>query len=511
MNNAVEFKNVSFSYESDDESLRSENLDSEHSRDANNKSDLILDGANFILRYGEVALLAGFSGEGKSTVLSLMTGIIPNLMAGTIAGKIFVDGENIAGKKISALCRKIALVMQNAELQIIHDKVEDEIAFGMENFGFAKTEIEKNISDSCATMGLYRNWNTRTLSGGQKQRVITASALSTKQKIILLDEPLANLDADGSKTLMETLRELSRQGYAILVVEHRLDSVMKYVDSVWNIANKKINKIEDKEKFLKSQSVAIADICKNKNAAHIGSETEVEIENQNGGQNKTQKPEILFSLENVAFKAGGREILKDVSFDIRKGERILLCGQNGCGKTTLLRLIARLAKPSRGVIKQNLDSRFGKTATPPLSRFSGSLKRWFKKVGLVYQNPNYQLFMPTVRAEIEFGAASKEYADEMLAIFSLEKIADRHPQSLSEGQKRRVSIAAVAATKPELLILDEPTVGQDYAALRSLVNILNALHVQTQNTMIVVTHDKRCDDALSDRKILIENGTAKEI
>lgn len=464
MNRAVEFKNVSFSY--------GENC------------DFVLKNSDFFLEYGEVSLLAGFSGSGKSTVLSILTGIIPNLTGGNLKGSVFVDGQDISGKKINSICKKVALVMQNAENQIIHDTVEDEIAFGMENFAFEKRKMEEQIEKSCKMLNLERQWQTRTLSGGQKQRLITASALSTEQKIILLDEPLANLDTDGTLLLMQTLKTLSRKGYAVLIVEHRLDELMEYVDSVWNISGKKLVKINDKEKFLSEQTVFIKDICK-KNTENVAME-------------------ILFSLKNVKYSVNGKEILKDISFDIKKGERVVLCGQNGCGKTTLLRLIARLADCSGGQIMQNLDKKLGQKQ----KMSSGIKNKWFKKVGVVYQNPNYQLFMPTVLEEIEFACFSKEYAKKIIRLFALEPILSRHPQSLSEGQKRRVSIAAVLACRPEVLILDEPTVGQDYEGLCSLTDILNKIHEETKNTMISVTHDKRCINALCDHKIFIENGVA---
>ena len=464
MNRAVEFKNVSFSY--------GENC------------DFVLKNSDFFLEYGEVSLLAGFSGSGKSTVLSILTGIIPNLTGGNLKGSVFVDGQDISGKKINSICKKVALVMQNAENQIIHDTVEDEIAFGMENFAFEKHKMEEQIEKSCKMLNLERQWQTRTLSGGQKQRLITASALSTEQKIILLDEPLANLDTDGTLLLMQTLKTLSRKGYAVLIVEHRLDELMEYVDSVWNISGKKLVKINDKEKFLSEQTVFIKDICK-KNTENVAME-------------------ILFSLKNVKYSVNGKEILKDISFDIKKGERVVLCGQNGCGKTTLLRLISRLADCSGGQIMQNLDKKLGQKQ----KMSSGIKNKWFKKVGVVYQNPNYQLFMPTVLEEIEFACFSKEYAKKIIGLFALEPILSRHPQSLSEGQKRRVSIAAVLACRPEVLILDEPTVGQDYEGLCSLTDILNKIHEETKNTMISVTHDKRCINALCDHKIFIENGVA---
>lgn len=452
---AIELKNVCFSYEGYDAK--------------------VLNHVNFNVEYGEVALLSGLSGEGKSTLLSLVAGIIPNIVPGKPQGEILIGGKSIAGQKMSQICRKVGVVLQNADNQIIHKIVEDEIAFGCENFAYPQEKTERQIELVCKMMKLDKGWKTRSLSGGQKQRLITASALATGQKILVLDEPLANLDCDGADHLMHTLRSLARAGYAVLVVEHRLDMILPYVDNVWNIRAGNVTKIEDKQKYLKSQVAAIKD-----------------------GSVVRRTADVLFGLKNVAYRVKEREILKDVSFTVNQGERMLLLGENGCGKTTLLRLIARLNRPTGGAIEQKLNPKFG-------TKKAG--KEWYKSVGVVYQNPDYQLFMPTVEREIKYNAASEEYADEIIRIFGLEGLKERHPQSLSEGQKRRVSIAAVAAGMPNVLLLDEPTVGQDYQGLCELVKILNELHEKSGNTMITVTHDMRCAEALCDRAVLISGGT----
>ena len=178
----------------------------------------------------------------------------------------------------------------------------------------------------------------------------------------------------------------------------------------------------------------------------------------------------------------------------------MLLGENGSGKTTILRLLSRLNKPTGGNIQQMINPKLK-------NNYHG--KKWFKDIGIVYQNPNYQLFMQTVEKEVAFNALSREYANEIIKMFGLEHIKNRHPQSLSEGQKRRVSIAAVVAGAPKVLFLDEPTVGQDYNGLCELVSILNELHNKSGNTMITITHDMRCAEALCDRAILIENGVIK--
>ncbi len=452
--NAIELKNVNFSYDG---------------------KNTVLKNVNFSINYGEVNLISGHSGEGKSTLLYIVSGIIPNITDGFLDGEVLVNGEDIKGKRLGEVCRKVGVVLQNADEQIIQKTVEDEIAFGCENLAFPPEKISKQIDTVCRLLSLDKSWLSRFLSGGQKQRLITASTLAMGQKIVILDEPLANLDGAGAKLLMTTLKTLAKAGYSIVVIEHRLDMVLPFVDKVFHVGGKTVKEITDKENYLKEQSTLMTDTCE-----------------------KFEGTLPVFTLTDVAFSVKKREILKGVTFDILKGSRTVLLGENGCGKTTLLRLISRLEKPTRGLIMQNIDDKFGHK--------NKQSKKWFKKVGVVYQNPDYQLFMPTVEKEIKFGAASNDYADEIAEKFGVKSLYSRHPQSLSEGQKRRVSIAAVVATKPEVLILDEPTVGQDYKGLCEMVEVLNAVHEATENTMITVTHDRRAAAALCDKAVWIKDG-----
>lgn len=453
---AIEFKTVSFNYEGYEEKVLNE--------------------AHFDVNYGEIALLSGYSGEGKSTVLGLISGIIPNITAGEITGEVRVAGEDASNKKISQLCRDVAVVLQNAESQIIQQLVEDEIAFGCENFAFSRDKTQENIEKACERMELEANWRTRSLSGGQKQRLITAASLATEQRILILDEPLANLDKVSAQRLMQTLKELANDGYAILLIEHRLDLVIHWVDRVWQIQAGKIKLVKNKIDYLREHAGQVGAYIQNAKAT-----------------------EVLMKLENLSYHVGDEAIIQELSLDLLRGERLLLLGDNGSGKTSLLRLIAGLLKPSQGTIHQYIDPKLRKRKN----------KQWFKRVGVVYQNPNYQLFMPTVREEIHFAARSSDYADWIMERFALSSLSRRHPHSLSEGQKRRLSIAAVAATGADLLLLDEPTVGQDYAGLESLIDVLNEIHYETANTMITITHDMRCAEALCDRAVLMEAGQIK--
>lgn len=436
----------------------------------------VLSGARFQAEYGKITLLCGQSGAGKSTVLSLVCGIIPNLVEGTLSGRVLINGEDIQGKKLHEVCRSVGVVLQNADAQIVHASVEDELAFGAENFAIPPEVISGRIEDACVRMKLEKNWKTRSLSGGQKQRLMTGCILVTGQKILILDEPLANLDQEGAHQLLSALSYLAGKGYCILLVEHRLDLVSAYADAIWHLEKGVLHPVAERNALLRRDERIILP----------------DAEAQAAG-------DVLFDLSHVAYSAAGRRILEDVSFCVRRGESILLLGENGCGKTTLLRLIAGLARPRGGTIAQKLL---------PGKRPGG--KKWFQSVGVVYQNPNYQLFMPTVLQEVSYHAVSEEYAEQILRDFSLGHLKDRHPQSLSEGQKRRLTIAAVLAADPEVLLLDEPTVGQDYEALEELIALLSAWQKRRRGTLISVTHDRRCAEALCTHAILIEGGRVSE-
>ncbi len=454
MNKAIELKDVSFCYEEDQP---------------------ILEHVSFSINHGELVLLSGHSGEGKSTILNILSGIIPNINYGYLKGDVLIDGKSIINQKIENICRKVGVVLQNADSQIIQKIVEDEIAFSLENLAFPKEKMENQIELVTNMMKLDRKAECRSLSGGQKQRLITASTLAMGQKILLLDEPLANLDKEGGRNLMTTLKKLAQASYAIIVIEHRLDMVLPYADRVLDLHEGKISEVEAKDDYLKKQTRRIEDAC-----TSFDSDTS------------------CFSLKQVSYKVKEKTILKDINVDFLKGRRSVILGENGCGKTTLLRLISKLSKPSDGMITQNFD--------PSLKNKKRGSRKWFKKVGVIYQNPDYQLFMPTVKKELLFSAFSEEYALEIAEIFELTSLFDRHPQSLSEGQKRRLSIAAIMAGKPDVVLLDEPTVGQDYDFLEKLVTALNNIHEKTKNTMITITHDVRCATALCDDAILIKDG-----
>lgn len=429
----------------------------------------VFENINLTVEYGETVLLSGVSGEGKSTLLSIINGVIPFVNSGEFSGSVEIDGNDVTKLKISERSKLIGTVLQNADEQIIYDLVNEEIAFGCENLNIASEEIDRRIERFTTLMQIEKNAKTKTLSGGQKQRLITASTLAMEQKIIILDEPLANLDTHTAHILLKALRNLANSGYAVLIVEHRLDVVKNYIDKVMRIENK--------------QLFTSTDI----NDLNSGIKTIPHADGSLPG-------EVLIKGEKLFFAAGDRNIIDGLDIEIRAGERIVLLGENGCGKTTLMRMLARLNKPNDGMLSQTITK----------SKKANS--KWFSKVGYVYQNPVYQLFMPTLLSEIFFKAKSEETAREMINAFGLSGLEQRHPQSLSEGQKRRASIAAVCASEPTVLFLDEPTVGQDYKNLCKTVETVNKINENLGTAIVTVTHDKRCAGALADRVLIMENG-----
>lgn len=435
--------------------------------------DYILKDINISIDEGEFVLLTGGSGEGKSTLIYLLSGIIPNLIYGTVEGEIFIDKENILNQRVNEICKKVGIVLQNADNQIIEKYVEDELAFGGENIGLKPDVIKQKISLISGLFNLDKKAICRKLSGGQKQKLITGSTLLMGQKIIILDEPLANLDEESSIELVRILQALTKKKYTIIVAEHRLDLIMPYVTKLFKVEDKSVREYK-KDEYNKRE---LSNIIK-PNIDKITCKTP------------------LFAFKNVSYCVKEKTILENLNFEINKGEKVLLLGENGIGKTTLMRIIGNLNKYEGEYVS------FLKNNNKILNKPS---KAWFKKVGVVYQNPNYQLFMKTVKEEVYFNAYSKEYAQYIISLFGLENLLNRHPQSLSEGQKRKLSIAAILAMKPEVLLLDEPTVGQDFNSLKRLVEILNLIHQQTGNTMITITHDKRCAEALSERVLLLKN------
>lgn len=449
---AISFQNVYFKYEKG--------------------GKLILNNINMEINYGEITLLTGYSGSGKSTIFSLICGIIPNLQEGLFKGSIQIDGEEIYKKSLNYITSKVGMIMQSPEEQIIQERVEDELAFGCENLNMAPNDIKECITKYTKMFMLDPLAYTRTLSGGEKERLIAASILAMGHKIIILDEPLANLDSKSSQILMDMLYKLKEEGYAILVIEHRTDMIKKYINKLYYLDEGKIKEL---------------------NASLLDSEM---ISNQIYLPKSTKIGNEILIIENLSYSVKHKQILNQINLKIFEGEKLLIKGDNGAGKTTLIKALTGVLKIKKGMITSNL------------AKFKS--KKWYSYISVVYQNPNYQLIMKTVFDEVRFYTSSDEEAMKYLESFNLVEYKNHHPQLLSLGQKRKLTILCALAKKPKILILDEPTVGQDFSSLKMICDAIEEYHQRTNATIITITHDMRCQDAFCDYAIEIKDGSIIE-
>jgi energy-coupling factor transport system ATP-binding protein len=435
-----------------------------------NDRDWVLQDINFSVSPGEFIILSGFSGVGKSTLLFALNGVASRLFKAEIKGKVRVMGKDIEDLEMGEISQRVGSVLQDSQAQIFNIKVDDELAFGCENLGLPREEIENRVQAYASLMGLVPDRIIAHLSGGEIQRLASASVLAMEQDLLLLDEPLANMDVDSAKALLSYLKKQTAAGKAVILVEHRLDVVLPYCTRLlWLEDSRLVDDLSRQEAVQKYASLFQAG--------------KLRVWSQN------QPP--LVNLNHVVLGYGKETVIHDIDLQLRRGEAVVILGENGSGKTTLLRGLGGLNQPFQGTILRSQVSHNG------------------QEIGYVYQNPNYMLFMDSVYKEVDFQSESVQNTEKFLNLFQIDHLRDRHPLSLSEGQKRLVTIAAAAAMKPSLLLLDEPTVGQDYQGLERLLQTLEILHREQNTCIVLVTHDLRCARAFGDRIIWLEEGQIK--
>jgi len=447
--------------------LRVDNISYEYS----GTGSKVLDQANLELKQGEIVLLSGPTGSGKSTMALLAAGILQRHGQGLCHGSITLGGRDVTSIIPRDLARELGILFQNVDLQLFHDRVTEDIAFGPENLGFSPESVsiclERELSrfDLCS----YRDREISTLSGGYRQRVAMAGMIAMGQGYLILDEPLAFLDRSAGQSLVNLLGQI-KQRIGVLLIEHRTDLVKAVADRVLHLSNGEV---------LPGSPPASAN-----NFFCYGP----------GG------PEVMRAQEaSYRFPKYEVSVLKGCTLTLRQGISHVLLGDNGCGKTTLLKVLAGLINPLMGSVELVASKSKGKGP--------------FQGVGLVLQNPDHQLFMPTVAEEVQTFARQKSLAGQLLEELHLDPFAARHPQSLSRGQKRRLALAAILAQRPRVLLLDEPTVGQDPESLKLM---LIALHrfVSEGGCLLSATHDYHAGRALGqvvwhmgDGRILEQGGS----
>ena len=465
---------------------------------------------------GERLLLLGPSGAGKSTLALCLNGLIPHSVeAHWEAGRILVDGQDTRQASLGRLTRQVGLLFQDPEAQLALLEVDDEVAFGLENLGTPRSEMLRRVPAARALLGLDP---ARTparldqLSGGTKQRVTLAAILAMGPGALVLDEPTANLDPQGTTELFATLADLCRDSNrSLLLVEHRLDDILALIDRVVVLDERGTSVLagppreifERHADTLDQLGVWVPQVARLA-ALFPGAKAPLTVaeaadllvtswpthqsrhSRESGNPPSPAGPAIL-AAEDVSYRytPDGPPALSAVDLTVRSGEFLALAGANAAGKTTLALLLAGALQPTTGrVLLGDHDLR----AVPE--------RDMRRRLAYVFQYPEHQFVTGTVQSELLFGlrargvapAAAAKRALAALERIGLADLAAAHPLSLSHGQKRRLSVATALVTEPDVLLLDEPTFGQDRRYTDELLALLTDLH-QSGTTVVVITHD----------------------
>jgi len=485
-----------------------------------------LDGLDLNIHPGESVLVAGASGSGKSTFCRACIGLVPHFHQGRLTGKVLVDGLDTAAHPVHELFRHAGLVFQNSDAQLFNQTVEAELVYGLESLGLESSEIEKRLAwaSRLTELDSLMSRSPHTLSGGEKQRVALGAILTLRPRLLILDEPFTHLDPEATEMLRRILRSLKSEGITIIIVEHRLHEMIQDIDRII-IFNRGRSVAEGPPHQVLSGDVSgyglnlppLLRLFRDfglKITVFDVEEAIDELRAQNlltpfyhhlikqspnpfGSRAETTQPVV--EVEDLWFNYNGTPLLCGINMKLQKGESVALLGRNGAGKTTLIKYLNGLLKPQKGLVRIfGSDSR--KKLTSELSRH----------VSLVWQNPNDQIFRPTVREEVLtgpkiFNAYDSRWCDELFSRFGLIPFLDRSPFALSEGQKKRVSFASAFSVKPDLIVLDEPTAGQDEPYRRELTSYLHQLREEGQ-TIIFVTHDLEFAAEHADRWLILSDG-----
>lgn len=460
----IEFQNVFFSYSDGDSSI--------------NKID-------FSIKSGECVVLCGKSGSGKSTILRTVSGLAPVFYEGNLKGKVEIDKQIPAEMDSEERAKLFGVVFQDPRSQFFMNNVQGEICFAAENIGISAYEIKKKLDEIVEFVGIEHllSKNIDELSSGQKQKVAIASSLILQPKVLILDEPTSNLDADGVKVLIKIIKKIKDRGISIIISEHRLEPFKEVVNRFFYIDKGMLRKIWTKEEF---------ESLDNENLSKLG----LRPKTINKSSKTEKSKNLILDIESLHFHYKRTNSgIDDINLKLYKGEVISLLGNNGAGKTTLCKVISGLLKENRGTIKYK-----GKAANRNLRN---------KFCYFVMQDADYQLYSDSVVGEISIGKKTTEKLKQdmvdSLNAFSLNELKDRHPASLSGGEKQRVILAAAYCSDADVYILDEPTSGMDGDGLRAIIKWVKLLSAKGK-IVIIITHDLLLAKATSDKFLYLQEG-----
>jgi len=497
-----------------------------------------LRGVDLTVDEGEFILLTGPSGCGKTTFCRCLNGLIPHFYHGELEGEVTVTGLSTRENSTAKLAQNVGLIFQNPDNQIFALTVEKDVAFGLENLGIPKELMLEDIDWALEKTGIshLRERGTHELSGGQKQRLSIASILAMRPKLLVLDEPTSFLDPLGAIRIFKVLEALNRDhGITIILIEHRVDLASQYVDRVILVSDGRILRTGTPEEVFTLEETRltgvgipkILELSKRLNQRGLAFEplplspdSFIEQLERNippmdvRRVKKTVVPGLegftgehnmspIIRVEDVSYTyPSGVQALNGVSLTIHKGEFVAIMGENGAGKTTLVKHFNGLLRPQEGrIMVDGVD--VSQVSVASLSR----------KVGLVFQNPDDQLFSENVESEISFALNNFGFEKEVvekrvdwaLNLLNLEQYRKSSPFILSGGERKRVALASVLAWDPEIVVLDEPTIGQDYAQKELLRHFLMQLRTQGKTT-IIVTHDVEFVAECKPRIVLMADG-----
>jgi energy-coupling factor transport system ATP-binding protein len=436
-----------------------------------------LDGVDLELRAGEVLLLEGPSGEGKSTLLRALCGLVPHFHGGRFSGRVTVAGHDTLATPPARIARLAGMVFQDPEGQAVLGSVGRDVAFGLESAGVPVDEIPGRVREALelAGAGHLAERAIATLSGGERQRVALAAVLAPRPPVLLMDEPTSQLDDAGAAALTDALRRLAEgAGTAVALAEHRPDRARPAADRILAVRRGRVEA-----------------------AAPEPAEAD--------GPPPAAPGPPLAALEEIDAGHPGAPVLRGASLELRAGQVTTLRGPNGCGKTTLLRVLAGLHRPASGrVLLAGEDL----TAVPA--------ERRFPRVGLVGQDPGRHLLTERVDDEVAFalrrlglrGPERRARIAETLEGLDLGGLADRHPLDLSAGERERVAIGAILAARPAVIALDEPTRGMDPHRKAALAALLRARAAEGA-AVVVATHDAAFARAAGDLALEMAGGAVR--
>ncbi len=493
--------------------------------------DWILKDINLTVQKGEFLGIVGPSGSGKTTLCLALTGLIPQLTRGTMNGSVQIDGLDTRKSRLHELIRRIGIVFQDPETQFVTMSVEDEIAFPLENFGYQRDQMISRITtamEMTRLTGLKEKY-PHELSGGQKQRVAIASFLALRPEILVLDEPTSDLDPVGKSEVFSVLADLKkRENLTLVVVEHNTEEMSKYADRVVLLNNARLEQAGEPVKFfaevdkLKAVGVFPPQVTElaYRFRDKLGSLQALPITlDEARSLVKTlelakrvdlsdrirhrPKNEAIIKIRGLKYTyPDGTEALRGVDLEFGRGEYVALIGQNASGKTTLVKHLVGLLKPTEGDVEI-----FG------LNTKKASVVDLAKRVGYVYQNPDHQLFCKTVYEECAYGLmnlglARNEIEDRVrrvLQIVGLEGFENTDTFLLGKGQRTRLAVAATLVMEPEVIIVDEPTTGQDMKQSESIMGLLDKLN-RDGRTILIISHNMRLVAEYAERAVVMLNG-----